>query len=624
MITIEYIYIEGFGSIVEEVKYKFGRPGLNLITGTNGVGKTTILNALSWCLYKQLVKKGATKEPWPHVLTQAYQGCKVRVELHDGKDRYEIIRCENYKGKVLDKKGGNNLYILQGGKDLSHLRDKKDREQWICEKLGYSFELFKSSVLFGQKLKRLMGEDGPTKKKIFDEAFETEFINRAADTVKKRMEGSRKELVKITGQLATALQGKTGMQKQIEQAKEMSKTFQDRIAQDLKEVEGDLAEVTTKLSSLAKNLSSPSNKQKEQDLRSQIDLKEQELKGLSESDEFKAMLEVSNIQGELETAKRDLNTLKDELLKAPKKCSKCGEPLPKEKVDKYKKDLHQKAKSLKAEIKVLEAKLPKAEKRHKKALAQKAKCKDLEKAVWELKTALNRFEQDMKTISNEMKAHLHQKSKYEAKIKKLLQEKPPQINLTTLKEELAKFKEQVRKFREEEKTLQKAIRIDDWLLKDPLSNAGLKAFIFDSLIGKVNNHLKAYKPIIGFEIKVYIEMASARKDICISVFRNGHEVPYEDLSGGQMQLVDVTIAFALHDTVNSIKPINLLILDEAFESLSIENVETVGNIIIKKAQTKAVHLITHQRSFNPINSYITQLKLNDKGHTVVDTKFRQI
>jgi DNA repair exonuclease SbcCD ATPase subunit len=91
-------------------------------------------------------------------------------------------------------------------------------------------------------------------------------------------------------------------------------------------------------------------------------------------------------------------------------------------------------------------------------------------------------------------------------------------------------------------------------------------------------------------------------------------IPYEDLSGGQSQLIHVAIAFAISDVVDGENGCNLLILDEIFEHLSSENVDLISELIMMKSQNKSVHLITHLEKFNPVNSRIIRLGLV-KGKT---------
>lgn len=94
----------------------------------------------------------------------------------------------------------------------------------------------------------------------------------------------------------------------------------------------------------------------------------------------------------------------------------------------------------------------------------------------------------------------------------------------------------------------------------------------------------------------------------------GQDVPFEDLSGGQKQLVNLAIAFAMNEILSQSKQINIAFLDEVFESLSSNNIELVSELIRKIYKNKTLFLITHQESL-PINAKTLKVKrINGLSH----------
>jgi exonuclease SbcC len=231
MIKAGKIKIEWFGSI-EKLTYNFGRPGLNTIQGLNGAGKSTIFNALSWVIYKQLLKKNCTIEPWPHLLNERYKGTRVRFEFTDKDHHYQIIRCIDYKGKVLDRKGKNRLVFLIDGQEIK-AKGKKGIQPEIIKAWGYSFDLFKSAVVFGQRIKRFVEEDGPNKKRIFDEAFEATFISKAKELVQKRLDKTQKEYESISNRTKATRLIYTSLKSHYKDIKELSRIFKETQAQKI-------------------------------------------------------------------------------------------------------------------------------------------------------------------------------------------------------------------------------------------------------------------------------------------------------------------------------------------------------------------------------------------------------
>ena len=186
MIHLNKLTVEGFGSLIEYREFNLDRVGLNIMRGPTGAGKTSIPSALAWGFYGTTLKTKPTVQTWDKYQTESFKGTLVRIDFKKGNDSYSVIRCISYKKKIFDKKkGGSGLYILKNNIPVESERNKTDKQSYIQNLLGYSYDLFINSIIFGQKLKRIIEESGPNKKKIFDEAFEVVFIDKAKDNVSK-------------------------------------------------------------------------------------------------------------------------------------------------------------------------------------------------------------------------------------------------------------------------------------------------------------------------------------------------------------------------------------------------------------------------------------------------------
>ena len=184
MIHLNKLTVEGFGSLIEYREFNLDRVGLNIMRGPTGAGKTSIPSALAWGFYGTTLKTKPTVQTWDKYQTESFKGTLVRIDFKKGNDSYSVIRCISYKKKIFDKKkGGSGLYILKNNIPVESERNKTDKQSYIQNLLGYSYDLFINSIIFGQKLKTIIEESEPNKKKIFDKAFEVGLIDKAKDNV---------------------------------------------------------------------------------------------------------------------------------------------------------------------------------------------------------------------------------------------------------------------------------------------------------------------------------------------------------------------------------------------------------------------------------------------------------
>jgi len=616
-VIIKKLKVEGFGSL-KELKYGFDRQGLSTITGENGVGKTSIINALTWCLYKQLVKPGASITPWASVMDEDFIGTRVRLELERDGIKYEIIRCHEYQGKVLGVKGKNRLVLMVNG-EQSPLRDKDDIQKEINSIMGATFTLFKSSAMFGQKMKRLIEEDGPNKKKVFEEAFEISFISKAKEKIEKKLPQLIKEVEVSTNAVNQYKSELTTLKDNLNTAEKLGEKEKLDWKDKLKDLRSKIEEAKEKLSNIP-NIESL--KEQRNELKSKVS---EGLGKLSKAanDEFKLNMSLNTLKGDVERMGLNLSEWRNKYKNTPKKCYECGQKLSSNYVKEYKEKIKSElTKAKKAYIKYSQV-----------VKEEQGKYDSIVNELSSLKAKVDKINlniaEKIKKLESSIDAYMTERATLKEKIayakEQLAQTKanPPSYTKETITSLKTSIEDITAKLLFAEDTLERAIKeldLHKWLVKEPLSNSGLKAYIFDAMLGNLNRGLKKYERAIGFRVNVGIRLDNYNKDFVIKIYKNKEEIPYADLSGGQQQLANVALAFALDDVTNQT---NIVIMDEVFESISRKNVEIVSDMIQQKARYKSTHIITHQASFNPSNSYQRILELNEKGQTVVTSKLAQ-
>jgi DNA repair exonuclease SbcCD ATPase subunit len=589
MIRFRKIEIEGFGSIISKLTYQLDNKGLNCIIGPNGAGKTSIFSALCWALYGSTLKGKA--EPWKEIRPQNWQGTRVSITFERDGIEYQVINCQDYKGVIEGAAGKNKMFLYVNGKYQTHYRDKPDVKEEVKRILGMTIDLFKNSILFGQKLKRIIQETGPDKKKIFEEAFEASFINDA----KALAEAKLGDLKNQEYDLLNSIEKWEG---RIENIRELIKAEESREEETAKQVEI-IKSAQSKLG--IKYTPDLIDRTKEIiiNLKAKIE-KADELK----DKKFKLELSLGKYETEVKMGKSSLTEILNELQRIPLACRVCGSKLDEKKIKKTKETIRIRYNNKKQEI-------------------EKAKIKEVE-----LQNEVNSI--DIKLAKYKDTSDNLRKAEKRLEAAKIYQTYQKQIkdlkdraktvsetsNLDFLKGRLAKFKKELEEHQNQLKKITKRVEVYNWLIQKPLSNAGIKSYIFNELLNSVNSRLNYYTSYIGFKVEFGIDLKSARKDFYTVCYKDETLVDYKELSGGQQQLVDIVIAFSIHDVVNENHKVQLLIMDEVFESLDEANIELVSDLINLKAKDKPVYLITHRKEFSTAMAKVLELKLNKAGHTI--------
>lgn len=560
MITLLSVNIEGYCSICEPTHLQLNQGCTVLIKAPNGNGKSSIFGAIVWCIYGKSLKGVSEVNTWKEVQPKDYSGTKVELFFQRDQDIYKIIRCQNYK-KVLDDgvKGNSRLIFYENG-DTINIKSKIKLQEHIILKLGLSYQLFMNSIMFGQGLQRLITESNTDKKKLFEEIFDLNFLNIAKDIAQDNFEEIHtefKELEYNTKNLRQEIESVKATYKDLKEKESSWKTTLDEECKELKEKRDILA---NKLRIEKKNIN--------KELALSLDTKVKKQTHL-----------ISSLKEKLNDArslsKMSLEEFIDIIL----------ELMQKKKYDKAYESL--------LKIKSAFSKITKYQ-------------KELEKAndkLYELKETKRELE-DVKETCEEYAEEIFQ---IDSKIRKLGNESLKVLS-PKYKEKIVKLKSKLKTIEQEYQTKLNKLKDYEWLLKDPLGNNGIKAYLFDSSLDLLNNTLDNYSEVLGFRISFEIDLSSTRKDFVTLIERGGVIIDYDELSGGEKQVCNLAMAFAMFESMSAARGINIAFLDEVFESLSSDNIEIVISLIKHIFESKTLFLITHHDSLPLSHSKILQVE----------------
>ena len=106
-----------------------------------------------------------------------------------------------------------------------------------------------------------------------------------------------------------------------------------------------------------------------------------------------------------------------------------------------------------------------------------------------------------------------------------------------------------------------------WWLTKGFGSGGIKAFVFNAMLSKLNAYVEKYASRLGVYVKFSVNLTKASKPFTTTCYKDGNEIDYKELSGGEKQRIDVALAFAMHDLIGHTAKTNLLIMDEFMENL---------------------------------------------------------
>lgn len=559
MLTFLNMDVEGFCSI-ESLHLQLNPTCTMLIKAPNGKGKSTILSALVWAIYGKNLKGVSEVNTWKQIRPKEYQGTKVQVYFQKDSHTYKVIRCQKYDGLLDDgSKGKDRLIIIKDG-DTIDVKGKGKIQDVINREIGLSYTLFMNSIMFGQGIKRLIQESNSDKKKIFEEVFDLEFLNLAKGIALQDKNNVIAQINEVEHQ-SQILKRELEVNKEAYfDLRDREKSFKKRIKEKRRELKQDREKLTSLLIKKQKQIKD------EVDASIQIKIKKQN----------KVILD---LRGKIKDAKSLSNVPLKKVIKELVIQLEAGH---------YKRALRD-AKSIYKAF----SDLDKYDKEYQEALERLEELSSVNDKYRKLKSECDDIASDIATVDEDLSK---------------LKEEKLKVMSPKYKQKLREIRKNLRKVDEDFHNKEAELENYNWLINDPLGNNGIKAYLFDSSLEFLNKCLDKYSEVLGFRIEFNIDLGTARKEFVTLIERDGQIIDYDELSGGEKQLVNVAMAFAMNEALTASKGINLAFLDEVFESLSSDNVEVVTSLIRHIFKDKTLFLITHLDSLPLGNTKILQVE----------------
>jgi len=501
--------------------------GLTLMTGPNGSGKSSsLLDAISFAIYDKPYRKINKAD-----LINRTNKKNMMVDL------YFSINDIPYQIKRGMKNKDVDLEFYIDGKKQQLLSSKALTQDELINKIGIDYKLFKQIISLSiNHNKSFLTLSASEKRDLLEKFFNVDVLATMAKEAKQELKTLNVKLEISSNNISTLAKFLSEEKLRIKKLTKSKKSFDTDKTAIISDLEDKLITAEGELSDLA---SSGKKLQKQSAAFAVVDIndirtRKQEL--LTEQ----AVLESTKTSAEKTITYLNSNDI----------CPMCKSELN---------DDHKKSElsvqnnivsTCTSDILSIENKLILIEDELSSAVEDSSKLSDLKFSIRELK---NKYKIKEVEITN---------------LKKMISDKRDETFVIDIDEMKDHYKE---KFNEHKSAVIEHESISSLIskyniMKDMLSDSGIKSYIFDQLIPILNKNINDY--LTTFDLPIYIEFDNKMNDSIKTIKDFKQSVSYYSFSEGEKKKIDMSILLSFIDVTKKIANwnCNLLIIDELLDS----------------------------------------------------------
>jgi DNA repair exonuclease SbcCD ATPase subunit len=564
MITLQSIGIKNFLSFGNSWNFlNLDRPGATLILGENvdigeagsrnGVGKTTIFQAIAVALYNQTLGSGPVrikKDNWINSTNK--KEMEVVIEFRKGKVQYKVHRGRKPEFVKLYRRNIFENDWDPGRHDITP-DSVANTNSAIEEILGVRFELFKYVVLFTATEVPFLALSGPEQRAIIERLFDMDIITAKAENASGRKSDVKQNLEMAHFKCETTRRNNKKMQDTIQAAEDRLKEWEEnRVAE--------IASISRKLGQIE-----GIDFEAEEKFHAQLQTARLELQELIQAKGREAR-RLRDLTAEIERLEEELSALEKE------KCPYCGQHHP---------GAEEKQKETRAEAQRLESQQEcQATTYREKSLA----TDQIQETASKLEDQVSHADLlDLIDIRN-------QSETMQAKLEELSSVLNPHIDsLAELKRAgLRKIDStEIEELQDDFKHINFLLR----LLQD--KNSFIRRRIVGQILPFMNQRLRHFLKVLGLPHLVAFE-----DNLTVTISQYGRELNYGNLSTGERQRVNLALSFTFREVLSAMHTnFNILLLDEILDA-GLDAVGVDNTVVLLKKMGRedkvAIFLVSHR------------------------------
>jgi DNA repair exonuclease SbcCD ATPase subunit len=565
-VEFKSLVLKNFMSYKIQAFDDLSEPELTLISGTNGVGKSTIWDGICWAIFGQTVRgiKG------DDVINRLYKkNCSVVVNIGLGKEEVVVVRYRK------DSEHGDRFYYQHKGKKYE-LGSLADTQASLLKLLKIDFDLFRCSILFAQgETFNFVNSTNREQKEVLSKVMRVNYADSLAKA-KAAYKKTSEDKISIEGKIA-ALRGFL---------KEDAEDFETQIAEWDFENSQDIANNEKAIKIYTKDMDAITvadidgvreKIDKLERLRSSLETSTSEMsdtwsKNHWESEALaKQNKKLMGLEGDCPTCAQEIDIEKRDSIVAENeaKISACA---------KRSSGISEKIHDLKSKVSKINVEIKKLNEAVADARVNKEKLKNLQKGVEVLKAAIEQAKEQVNPF-------------HALKEKAAKKRKDVEKQVKTLSEDLIGVDE-------------KLPYLDFWV--NAFGDAGIKSFIFDLICSSLTNKSNKYLNIltngevtISFDTQKKTKSGELREKFDCEIQRDGERVDYASYSGGEKRRISLAVDIALSEIMSEHygQKFGMVVFDEQTSYMDDGGRTGFMNLLKEISREKRVFVVDHDPTF---------------------------
>lgn len=513
--------------------------------GSNGAGKTTIINAICYALYNKPFDNIGLQRLINGVNSAKNTLMEVRLTFEKGGIEYEIYRSRGEEYRI---------EIYRDGEDITPGKGVSECDALIESIIGISYELFTKTVIFSGNSPAFLQLPIHQQRMQIEELFNITMLSEKAQLLKEKIKITEAD-IKVAEAVCAQQQVAIDLhQKHIDEAKTRVEKWKKQTGAEIKQIEETLEALLS------------------------VDL---DTEKLLHDERVKLNQESAYLAAKLAPKKKDLQQLNKDLEKLigeeehlkEAKCPYCAQGFPGAdvKLKLVQKQIEEKGKLL---LELQEA----TEELENQNLEKKRELEEINAAIKHSDIeALLKARENIAALKTRLEQLKNTVNPHEEALRALEAEKPAGVDYKKVDE------------------LRRQLDHQNFLLKLLTDkNSFLRRKIINQIIPFLNSRINHYTKTLGLPHIVKFDA-----DMSCTVSEFGRELDFGNLSAGEKKRVNTSLALSFRDVLHHIHSrINLLLIDELDGALDQNGIDAVIRVLKEKSRSEemSVFVISHHPS----------------------------